>query len=119
MSDISIFFGNRIRELRKTKRLSQEEVAYRASISPTYLGQIERANKNPTLDTMFQIASALDTTISDLLRPNNSVSPVVSDTNVTIDKVTILLEQMSPPQQHKILKMIRIFSDFNSDEKAP
>lgn len=119
MSDISIFFGNQIRDLRKTKQLSQEELAYRASISPTYLGQIERAAKNPTLDTMYQIAAALDTTISDLLCPYKAKSSVIVDTNYTVDKINILLEQMPLHQQQKILKMIRLILDFTSSEKTP
>lgn len=60
--------GNRIRELRKQKGFSQEELAYRADLHRTYIGMIERAEKNITLLNVDKIAKALDIEIYELLR---------------------------------------------------
>jgi len=52
-------FGNRVRELRVAKGLSQEELADLAGVHRTYIGMIERAEKNITLANIKRIADAL------------------------------------------------------------
>jgi len=58
-------FGNKIRELRKERMLSQEELADKAGLHRTYIGMIERAEKNITLMNIEKLANALDVSISD------------------------------------------------------
>jgi transcriptional regulator with XRE-family HTH domain len=65
--EILIKFGERVREIRKEKKLSQEDLAHKADLHRTYIGMIERAEKNLTLINIEKIASALETTVSDLL----------------------------------------------------
>ena len=67
-SEILRKFGERVRQLRKQKDISQEELAYRAGLHRTYIGMIERAEKNITLLNIEKIAVALDVSISDLLK---------------------------------------------------
>jgi len=66
--EILIKFGNRIRSLRKEKHLSQEDLAFRANLHRTYIGMIERAEKNITLVNIYKIAKGLDVEIIDLLK---------------------------------------------------
>lgn len=61
-------FGERVRAKRLKQRLSQEELAVKAGVHRTYIGMIERAEKNITLKTIAKIASALDLRLSDLFR---------------------------------------------------
>jgi transcriptional regulator with XRE-family HTH domain len=61
--------GQRLRELRQSRRLSQDEVGFRAGISGKYVGRLERGEINVTIDTLDRLAKALDTTVSDLARP--------------------------------------------------
>ena len=68
MQDIKKLFGDRVRELRKSKGLSQEELAFRASVHRTYLGGIERGERNPSLKNIKTIADALGVSLSDLFR---------------------------------------------------
>ena len=65
-SKILIKFGNRVRELRKLKNLSQGELAFRADVHRTYIGMIERAEKNITLLNIEKIANALQVNIKEL-----------------------------------------------------
>lgn len=53
--------GERIQEIRKKRKLSQEQVAERADISPNYLSRIECGKENPTLDMLIKLARALGT----------------------------------------------------------
>lgn len=67
MSEILIKFGERVRQLRKEKRMSQEELADKANLHRTYIGMIERAEKNVTLINIEKIAKALEVSIQDFL----------------------------------------------------
>ncbi|WP_299097854.1 helix-turn-helix transcriptional regulator [uncultured Winogradskyella sp.] len=64
--EILIKFGERVREIRKEKGLSQEELAHKADLHRTYIGMIERAEKNITLINIEKIANALETKIENL-----------------------------------------------------
>lgn len=64
--DILVKFGERVRDLRKSQRLSQEELAFKADLHRTYIGMIERAEKNITLVNVEKIANALEIPINKL-----------------------------------------------------
>jgi len=63
---ILIAFGDKVRELRKEKGLSQEDLSYKADLHRTYIGMIERAEKNITLANIEKITIALDVEIQKL-----------------------------------------------------
>jgi len=63
---ILISFGERVRKLRKERCLSQEQLAFRADLHRTYIGMIERAEKNITLVNIEKIAVALNVALSTL-----------------------------------------------------
>jgi len=60
-------FGERVRELRLAKGLSQEELAFRADIHRTYLSGVERGIRNPALRNIEAIADSLGVSLSELL----------------------------------------------------
>ena len=60
-------FGQKVREERQKQGLSQEELAAKAGVHRTYIGMIERAEKNITLLNIEKISKALDINISKLL----------------------------------------------------
>jgi len=64
--DILIKFGQKVREERKKRNFSQEEFADIAGVHRTYIGMIERAEKNITLENIEKISKALGVKISDL-----------------------------------------------------
>lgn len=61
-------FGAAVRRLRTARGLSQEEFADRAGVHRTFVGGIERGERNPTLTTVQRLADALQVTASDLVR---------------------------------------------------
>lgn len=63
---INVRFGKKVREERLKQILSQEELAERAGVHRTYIGMIERAEKNITLENIEKIAKALNIPIKDL-----------------------------------------------------
>ena len=56
-----------MRELRKAKGLSQEELGERADLHRNFVGMLERGERNPTLVTLFRLADGLGVAPGDLL----------------------------------------------------
>lgn len=65
--DILLKFGQKMQKVRKDKGVTQEELAARLSMHRTYIGLIERGERNPTIRTLYKIAKALKVPASDLL----------------------------------------------------
>jgi transcriptional regulator with XRE-family HTH domain len=61
-------FGQVLREVREIRNISQEELAARAGYHRTYIGQLERGEKSPSLRTIFKLSSALEVRPSALIR---------------------------------------------------
>ena len=61
-------FGQKVRVLRKNRNLSQEAFADLAGIDRSYMGHIERGEKNVTLSKIYQIAKALGVEVSELFQ---------------------------------------------------
>ncbi|MEY2878030.1 MAG: hypothetical protein RLZZ15_410 [Verrucomicrobiota bacterium] len=59
-------FGTNVRTLRETRELSQEELAEIADLDRTYVGGLERGERNATLGSILRIAKALKTSVADL-----------------------------------------------------
>lgn len=59
MSELSIIIGERLRVYRIRARFSQEELAERADLHASYIGQVERGEKNATIESITKIARAL------------------------------------------------------------
>lgn len=62
-----IAFGKRVREARKSKGISQERLAEMAGIDRSYMGNIERGEKNITLKKAYEICDALEIEIKELV----------------------------------------------------
>lgn len=63
-------FGGRVRELRKERGLSQVELAAKVGIDRSYMGFLERGERNPSLEVIAKIAEALSVTPDELLKPS-------------------------------------------------
>ena len=68
--EVLIKFGKKVREERARLGLSQEELASRAGVHRTYIGMIERAEKNITLENIEKIATALKIPLDKLMNLN-------------------------------------------------
>lgn len=66
MSDIAKVLGQRIRNYRTEKHLTQEKLAELSGCHPAYIGQIERGEKNATIESIEKISAALNVSLSKL-----------------------------------------------------
>jgi transcriptional regulator with XRE-family HTH domain len=64
---IRVHFGAKVRSVRKSQNISQEELAHIAGINRSHMGQIERGTQSAGLTTIARIAKALDCSAAHLL----------------------------------------------------
>jgi transcriptional regulator with XRE-family HTH domain len=69
VEDFRVAFGHRVRELRDRAGLSQEELAERADLHWTYVSDVERGRRGPSLDVIGRVALGLRISPSELFAP--------------------------------------------------
>ena len=68
MGDWRVIVGGNVRKLRLEKGITQERLAFASDLDLTYIGGIERGRRNPSLLVMARIAEALDVSLADLIK---------------------------------------------------
>lgn len=101
MKDTAIAFGKRVRCLRKERQLSQEKLAELCELHPTYIGQMERGEKNPTVETIFQICRGLNISPDQLFRNLSA-----EDEQTLPQKAYNLFLNYSPDDQQILLDIL-------------
>lgn len=79
--DVVALFGKNVRTLRDWEGLSQEELAFRAGMKRSYLSDLERGTRNPTVRALGRLAEALRVAPSRLLEDPR---PSATDSNVVV-----------------------------------
>lgn len=69
--DINEFFGKKISEIRKRKGFSQEKLALEANIDRTYISDIEKGNRNISLEILDKLSKTLNIHISQIFEDYN------------------------------------------------
>lgn len=103
MSEITKIVGRRIRNYRLQLGLSQEKVAELSGCHPTYIGQVERGEKNATLESIEKIASAVNVPLSKLF--DKFESHVDTEADIPSKCYDFLLSK-SKAKQEQIYKII-------------
>ena len=75
MSSLNRQFGQAVRQLREGRGWSQAELAGRADLNRSYLGEIERGAAMPSLGTAAKLALALELSLADLMSHFERASP--------------------------------------------
>ncbi len=65
-TDIQATFGRAVRRLRSRRNISQEQLAHDSGLDRSYIGGVERAERNPSLIAIEKIAHGLDVTLAEL-----------------------------------------------------
>jgi transcriptional regulator with XRE-family HTH domain len=66
-SKILNLFAQRLKTLRENEKYSQETLALKCNIDRTYIGRIERMERNPSLEILYKISKGFNITLSQLL----------------------------------------------------
>lgn len=103
MSDIAKILGKRIRNYRVALGLSQEKLAELARCHPTYIGQIERGEKNATIESVEKISSALNVSLSKLFEKLGAEDEAAR--NVPLECYE-LISAKTPAEQEQIYRIL-------------
>ena len=68
MSDISLKFGRKVKEIRLKKKMSQGDLAKILGVHPTYISSVERGVRNMALNNIERLAKALNVPIKELIK---------------------------------------------------
>ena len=74
-NDLPQLIGSRVRELRQTTGISQEELAERADLHRNYISSVERGQRDVGVGALHRIATALDSSLAEFFRPFGAPSP--------------------------------------------
>jgi transcriptional regulator with XRE-family HTH domain len=107
--DLRKAFGVRIRNLRKKQRLSQEELADKAGLHPTYVGGVERGERNPSFESILKIADALEVSPGQLFRFEGVRTSLDLDEQI-VEELLDLVENLRPSTKGKILQTLKSVS---------
>lgn len=101
--------GHRIREERTKYRLTQEQLAEAAEVNESYVGQVERGEKNPSLETVVSIANSLGVTVDYLLQEEVDFEP-----NSLINELIAIAKDKDPDELRLMLNIFRMISAYSS-----
>ena len=104
MSELIRQIGQRIRNYRVQKGFSQERLAELSGCHPTYIGQIERGEKNATLESIEKISSALKIPLSTLFE---KLEPQNASQSIPLQCYELLLAQSKEEQEQSFSKRFR------------
>lgn len=105
------FLGKRIREERLRAHLTQDKLAEDVHISTAYLGQIERGERNVTLDKLLALAGRLGVTIDFLLSDY-----IQQDDDRTLDSIAQLLQGRTAAEKEMAVNVLKLLFSY-TDKK--
>ena len=114
MDDSRGFIGLEIKKIRKSKHISQEKLAEMSEVHPTYIGQIERGEKNITVDVLIRILSSMNVRLADFF---SVIDAYLQIAETKEGDYALKLLQMDSSYLEALLKIAGIIRDLenNSD----
>lgn len=106
MSKLSVEIGQRIRSYRLQKNLNQEELAEKCGLHPTYIGQVERGEKNATIESISKIATGLSLPLSTLFE---NIGGNFNAKNFPAQAYDLILS-LPTEQQEKLLNIMQMIT---------
>lgn len=106
--------GKHIRERRKEKKYTLEQLAEKLDVSTTFIGQIERAKGIPSLETLVKLANVLETSIDGLLFGDLNSK---SGNNHFVKEIAELTENFSSEERELLIANIKIINKFRNNDK--
>ena len=111
MDNVRVLVGERIRNLRKERGWSQEELGEKADLHHTYVGAVERGEKNASIDTLDKIADALGIEMVDLF--------TLTKGKMNVDKLRAYIIEEVKESSPEMLKLIAALIETTRSGKPP
>lgn len=101
MQEFVKLFGERVKYYRKKKGLSQEKLSELCDLHPTYIGQIERGEKNASLETIMRVCKGLEVSPESVFEKLS-----YQQEQTAAQKAYDLFMQMPPEKQQTLLELL-------------
>ena len=111
MQRLAAEIGQRIRIYRLGLHLSQEELAEKCGLHPTYIGQLERGEKNATLESLDKVAKGLNVPLCRLVENTDEAD----NTDYPMQAYKMLISE-STDDQKKLLDILRNIINYKNNE---
>lgn len=102
--ELYVSIGKKIREVRKLRGLTLEELADKVGRNWSFLSQIERGKSIPSIETLFLICTALEISLSNLFEKHK---PIPYKIDSKTDKFIWLLKDANPSEKQTITTVIK------------
>ncbi len=112
MNSLSKTIGQRLRARRLELGYSQEYTAEKASLHPTYIGQLERGEKNATIESVSKVCLALEFPLEDLF---NKLLPLPSMEDRDAQRCYELISTQPPKDQQRIRMLVEEIIQYKTD----
>lgn len=104
--DVYKTLGNKIRDIRISKKISLEELATKSNISHVFLGNIERNERRPSIDTLVKISNALKIGLYDLIGTDVYLNPSPYK-HILLRNIEAFLYEKSEDELKKIWSIVK------------
>lgn len=101
--DITQEVGARIRYYRTEKKISQEKLSELSDLHPSYIGQLERGEKTPSVETIYKVTQGLSMSLSDFFLDFEAVTGESDDTEETYAMKSYKLIEYQPANNQRHL----------------
>ncbi len=101
--------GERVRKLRYSMDLTQEKLGEKAELHYSYIGQVERGDKTPSLTALMKISEALNIPLEDLIREPREDNPEVK---LKLKNINNMLADRSPRELELIKNILQNILEY-------
>jgi transcriptional regulator with XRE-family HTH domain len=112
MSDVAKALGERLRAYRRRNGMTQEELAHRASCSVSYVSDLERAEKSPTIDGLIKLTDALGITLEELFA--NTQAGKKTKEAETVVSIIGKIQNLQPQELQTVNQMVDLLLSFRA-----
>lgn len=117
--ELAIFIGNKIKEYRKLKGLTQKELAKAVGMGDTTIANYEKGLRTPKKNTLFKLANAFDISIDDLFPPIESAKSKQNVTKVNFDpRQAILLSNYNKLNDSRKNRLVQTSEKLLAEEQG-
>lgn len=110
MSRISEAVGSQIRTLRQERGISQEKLALIAGVNTSYVGQIERGIRSPTIDMLDKLAQALEVDVVDFF--GSEINREIYSNPEALNKLIFELRTRTEDEQNAVYDFVKRLLNF-------
>lgn len=107
MSDLRFSVGQRIRTIRKTKGLTQQQLAELSGLDDAYIGSMERGERNFSIDTLEKVILALEIPAAELFYVFENLDELQRSQRQAIDEYVVALDGLSMDQLEKLQRIVK------------